>query len=213
MPGREETTRVYLVRHGETDWNREQRLQGVLDVPLNEAGTAQAHRLAVHFATLPIACVVSSLLTRASATAGMFSNACRCPLEFDPRLREIDHGSWSGLTLLDIRQRFPGLVRNEQLMPAAFDISGGERLQDASRRVSAMLTDLLARHEGHSVLVVGHGITLALMWCAANGVDITQFHEHLPPNAGVVLLTFSQRQLVDARTMADAGTASAGVQQ
>ena len=195
--GRE--TRLYLVRHGETDWNREQRLQGVLDVPLNEAGAAQARRLADRFATLPIARVVSSPLVRASATAAMVADACACPLQLEPRLREVDHGSWSGLTLPEIGRRFPSLVRDEQLRPEAFEVSGGERLPDVHRRVSAVLADLLSAHDGESLLVVGHGVTLAVMWCAASGADVAQFSEYLPSNAGSVLLTFSNRRLVDAQ--------------
>jgi probable phosphoglycerate mutase len=207
MP-RSQTTHIYLVRHGETDWNREQRLQGVVDVPLNEAGTAQARHLAHQFAALSIACIISSPLVRASATAAICAEACGCPLRIDPRLREVDHGSWSGLTLPDIGRRFPTLVSNGQLTPAAYDSSGGERLSDVQRRVAATLADLLSRHEGHSVLVVGHGIALALMCCTAGGVDVRRLHEHLPPNAGVVVLTFLKGQLVEARPMVDTAAAT-----
>ena len=77
MP-RSEITHVYLVRHGETDWNCEQRLQGALDVPLNDAGTAQAHRLARRFVAIPIAVVISSPLMRASATAAILAAGFLC---------------------------------------------------------------------------------------------------------------------------------------
>jgi broad specificity phosphatase PhoE len=192
-------TVLYLVRHGETDWNREQRLQGTRDVPLNEAGVAQAHELADYFTALPIACVVTSPLVRASETAAFLADACACPLHVDARLSEIDHGSWSGMTLPDIGQRFPALVDHEQLRPEAFDTSGGERLPDVYRRVSDVLADLLSQNEGKTVLVVGHGITLALMSCAASGVDPALFPEHLPPNATGIVLTFSRRTLVDSQ--------------
>lgn len=201
MAGPEETD-LYLVRHGETDWNREQRLQGILDVPLNRAGVAQARRLADAFARIPVACVVTSPLARASATAVMLARACACPLKTDARLREIDHGAWSGRTLPDLGRRFPSLVRNEQLLPAAFDVSRGEQLADVSRRSADALADLIETYAGRSVVVVGHGVSLAAMWCAAAGLPIARFQECLPPNAGGVVLTFSRRQLVGARTMA-----------
>lgn len=200
MPRSEETV-LYLVRHGETDWNREQRLQGTRDVPLNEAGVAQAHELADYFAALPIACLVCSPLARASETAAILADACACPLHVDARLREIDHGSSTGLTLPDISRRFPLLVEHAQLRPEAFDVSGGERLPDIYRRVSDVLADLLSQHEGESVLVVGHGITLALMSCAASGVALARFAEHMPPNAGGVVLTFSHHTLVDSQPL------------
>jgi broad specificity phosphatase PhoE len=197
MPGCADT-RLYLVRHGETGWNRERRLQGTLDIPLNDVGIVQAHQLAGRFAALPIAGIACSPLARASATGRILANACACPLSIDARLREVDHGSWSGLTLPDIGRRFPALVEHEQLRPEAFDISGGERLDDASRRVGDVLADLLSRHAGQSVLVVGHGITLALMACAARGVEVARFPEHLPPNAGGVMLMFSHQALVES---------------
>lgn len=201
MPG-DLKTYLYLVRHGETDWNREQRLQGTLDVPLNRAGVAQARRLADAFARLPIACIVSSPLARASATAAMLAGASACPLAPDARLREIDHGTWSGRTLPDIGRCFPSLVRDEQLLPEAVEIGGGEQMATVYRRVSDALADSIDAFRGQSVVMVAHGVTLAAMWCAATGLDIARLHESLPPNAGGVVLTFSRRQLVDARTMA-----------
>ncbi len=195
-------THLYLVRHGETDWNREQRLQGTLDVPMNGAGVAQACRLADYFSHVPITHIVSSPLIRATATAAILAEACACPLEIDARLREVDHGIWSGRTLPDIGQEFPSLVRDERLLPEAFAIGRGEQLPDVSRRACEALADLLDAHTGQSVVVVGHGITLAAMWCAATGRDIAQFNECLPPNAGGVVLTFAAREFINAETMA-----------
>ena len=206
MPRSEETV-LYLVRHGETDWNREQRLQGTRDA-LSRAGVVQAHELADSFAALPIACIVTSPLARASETAAILADACACPLHVDARLREIEHGSWSGLTLPDIAERFPLLVEHEQLRPEAFDVSGGERLSDNYHRVSEVLAYLLSQHSGESVLVVGHGITLALMSCAASGIDPASFPEHLPPNATGVVLTYSHRTLVDSQPVCRAKAAT-----
>lgn len=200
-------TVLYLVRHGETDWNREQRLQGTRDVPLNKTGVAQAQQLADYFAALPIAAVITSPLVRASETAAILADACACPLQVDARLSEIDHGSWSGQTLPDIRRTFPALIEHEQLRPEVFDVSGGELLSGIYQRASAVLADLLSQHEGESVLVVGHGITLALMSCAASGVDRARFPEHMPPNAGGVALTFSHHTLVNSQPVRRARSA------
>lgn len=201
MPGVAET-HLYLVRHGETDWNRERRLQGTLDVPLNSAGIAQARRLSDYFGRLPVVCIVSSPLARASATAAILAEACACPHTTDARLREIDHGEWSGRTLPELGQRFPLLLKDERLLPEAFDVSRGEPLMAVYRRASEVLTDLLDAHGGQSVVVVGHGVTLAAMWCAATGLGVARLQERQPPNAGGVVLTFSHRELVDARAIA-----------
>jgi broad specificity phosphatase PhoE len=198
-------THLYLVRHGETDWNRDQRLQGTLDVPLNSAGVAQARRLADYFVPLPIVCIVSSPLARASATAAILAEACTCPHTTDARLREIDHGMWSGRTLPDLSQCFPSLVKDEQLLPEAFAVSGGEPLLAVYRRASEALADLLDVYGGQSAVVVGHGVSLAAMWCAAAGLEMARFHDYQPSNAAGVVLTFAQRHFVDARVMAMAG--------
>lgn len=195
------TTRIYLVRHGETDWNRARRLQGVLDVSLNPAGVIQARRLAARFNGTPVSSIVSSPLARAHATAAAFARTLACPLRTDARLREIDHGSWTGLTLPDIGRRFPDLVRHDQLLPDAFNVSGGEQPAAVYRRASAALRDLVDGNAGGSVVVVGHGVTHALLWCAATGVHLPRFHECLQPNLGVVALTFRRRDLVAARTI------------
>ena len=193
---RSRTTRLYLIRHGETDWNRAQRLQGAIDVPLNEAGTVQAHQLAARFTMLPLACVVSSPLARAWATAVTIARVAACPLRADARLREVEHGSWSGLTLSEIGRRFPSLVGGDRLLPEAFALGGGERLDDVHRRVSAVLADLVAECDGLSVAVVGHGVALALMICAATGLDAMRFNEHPLPNASITCLTFRRSRLV-----------------
>lgn len=193
------TTRLYLVRHGETDWNREQRLQGTRDVPLNSVGAAQARRLAHAFGPIPIACIVTSPLKRASATAVILARARACRVATDARLREIDHGAWSGRTLPDLGCRFPSLVQGGHLSRSAFEVSGGEPLLAVYRRASKALTDVIDGHGGQSVAMVGHGVTLAAVVCAATGLDIERLHEKLPPNAGGAVLTFTGRHLVDAR--------------
>jgi broad specificity phosphatase PhoE len=101
--------------------------------------------------------------------------------------------------LPDIAKCFPSLVKDEQLLPEAFEISRGEPLSAVHRRVSDALADLLDAHEGQSVVVVGHGVTLAAMWCAATGLDTARLNEALPSNIGGVLLTFSRGYLVDTQ--------------
>jgi broad specificity phosphatase PhoE len=193
------TTRLYLIRHGETDWNREQRLQGTRDVPLNTVGAAQARRLAHVLGPIPIACIVTSPLKRASATAVILARGRACSIATDARLREIDHGTWSGRTLPDLGSRFPSLVEGGLFVRSAFEFSGGEPLLAVYRRASTALADVIERHGGQSVAMVGHGVTLAAVVCAATGLDIERLHEKLPPNAGGAVLTFTGRHLVDAR--------------
>lgn len=117
-------------------------------------------------------------------------------------MREIDHGAWSGRTLSELVRCFPSLLKDERLLAEAFAVSRGEPLLAVYRRASEVLTDLVDGHRGQSLVVVGHGVTLAAMWCAATGLGLARLQDYQPPNAGGVVLTFVQRQLVDARTIA-----------
>src|SRR5690349_15996562 len=100
-------TTLLLARHGETDWNREGRWQGWADPPLNELGRRQATRLAEQLRTIPFDAVYSSDLRRAHETAEILAAPHAVPIVVDPALREIDIGSWSGLTRAEIAARFP----------------------------------------------------------------------------------------------------------
>ena len=100
-------TRILLARHGETDWNRIGRWQGHADPPLNEAGREQAAALAERLAGDGIAAIYSSDLRRASATARTVGKQLGLAVVEDPALREIDVGSWSGLTRAEVAERFP----------------------------------------------------------------------------------------------------------
>src|SRR5262249_60844859 len=107
------TTTILLARHGETDWTREGRFQGHADPPLNEAGRAQAIELAERLASTPFDAVYSSDLARAHETAEILASSHGVPVVADPGLREIDVGSWSGLTRAEIEARFPGAEHHD----------------------------------------------------------------------------------------------------
>jgi broad specificity phosphatase PhoE len=146
-------TTILLARHGETDWNRELRFQGHADEPLNDTGRRQAGELAARLAAEPIVAVYASDLRRASETAEIVARRLELPLELDPRLREIDVGSWQGRT-------------REELDGAAWD---GETYDRHRLRVVAALQDIARSHPGECVLVVAHGGTLRRVQEAALG--------------------------------------------
>ena len=151
--------RVLFVRHGETDWNRQQILQGSRDVPLNEAGRQQALAFARRIHGWPVDALYSSDLSRAWETAGILGHS----LNLEPRSsfawREMDLGVWSGLDLEQIKMRFP-----EQMaaLDRGEDISrgGGETWAQLQARTVDELERLSARHAGQVVLVISHGLTL-----------------------------------------------------
>lgn len=163
------TTRFLLVRHGETDWNATGRIQGQRDVPLNDAGRAQAAALARLLVEFAPDGIVSSDLGRAVATAQVIASATGAPLATDPRLREIDNGTWEGLTAAEVTAEapwFPEAVR----AGADFRRSAtGETAEEAGGRVAGLLRDLAEIRQGQTTVVVGHGMALRVGLCLSLG--------------------------------------------
>ncbi|MBI3763708.1 MAG: histidine phosphatase family protein, partial [Chloroflexi bacterium] len=100
-------TRLWLIRHGETDWNVEGRWQGQTDPPLNESGRAQAEALAAQLAGIRIEAIYSSDLQRAHTTARIIARGLGLPVRLDARWREIDQGEWEGLLVTEVAARYP----------------------------------------------------------------------------------------------------------
>jgi broad specificity phosphatase PhoE len=189
-------TEIHLVRHGETDWNRAQRLQGTIDTPLNRTGVVQAHRLADRFRALAVSAVVTSPLARARSTARAIARRSRSALIVDPLLAEIDHGSWAGLTISTIT-RTSGAVIDGQLHPEALEVSGGETLAAAFRRASTVLRRLVAASPTAPVVVISHGVINALLICAAAGEVPAHINQFTQPNGCTYRLRFRRRALVN----------------
>jgi broad specificity phosphatase PhoE len=159
-------TTLLLVRHGETDWNRELRFQGHSDPPLNERGRRQAHDLAARLAGERIAAVYSSDLRRAHETARIVASALGVDLTVVSGLREIDVGSWSGLTRDEIAEQFPdGFAR---WMDGAQGHDGESRDQLRARVVEAV-ERIAAAHPGEQILLVTHGGALRALLTHAEG--------------------------------------------
>jgi len=148
------TTRILLARHGETEWNRVGRWQGQADPPLNDTGRQQARVLAAQLEDDGIAAVFSSDLRRARETARIVAERLGLPLTEEPALREIDVGSWSGLTREEVRDRYPEGFARWLAGEIGHD---GETREELSRRVVAAVERIAAAHVDEHVLVVTHG--------------------------------------------------------
>lgn len=160
---------MLLARHGETDWNRQLRIQGHSDQPLNERGRAQARELARSLADVPFAAVYASDLIRAVETAEIIAREHDLPVRIVPGLREIDVGSWEGLTRDEVLERFPDHRRPD-----------GETREAHRTRVVSALTRIAESHRGEQVLVVTHGGSMRAAWIHA-GAGEPVGH----PNCGV----------------------------
>jgi broad specificity phosphatase PhoE len=170
-------TTLLLVRHGETDWNRDQRWQGHSDPPLNERGREQARRLA---ATLdPPDRIYASDLARARETAAIVAERLRVPVTLDPRLRERGFGAWEGLTMPEIQAQFAADHTRWRAGegPGAADAEPFEAFAD---RVGSFLQEVLERHPGEDVLIVAHGGTIRVIHALACGLDYVRDHRSIP---------------------------------
>jgi probable phosphoglycerate mutase len=163
-------TTVVLVRHGETDWNREQRFQGRADTPLNDAGRAQARELAVTLAGERFAAAYSSPLRRAFETARIVARTHGLEVRKSPALLEVDVGSWSGLTRAEIEARFPDGYRRWLARDLGWE--DGESYHALGRRVVRGLLEIARAHPAEQVLAVTHGgpIRAALLAAQAERV-------------------------------------------
>jgi broad specificity phosphatase PhoE len=158
---------IFLVRHGQTDWNAERRWQGHADPPLNERGRAEARVLADRLAGRGLRRVYSSDLERARETAEIVGAALRLPVKLDERLREVDVGEWSGLTLTEVEERFPDGFRRRREGGTGW--AEGEPFDVMAERVLAALRDLAGRHGDEPVIVVTHGGPIRAVATACRG--------------------------------------------
>jgi phosphoserine phosphatase len=148
---------MLLVRHGESTWNREHRIQGQLDPPLSDEGRRQASTLCRRLAGHPLAGFYSSDLTRAMETASLIGAASGLAPTPVADLREIYLGEWEGLTTEDLAKRYPEAWAGWTVEPSWDLVPGGEGAAAFEGRVEAVLDDIFKRHPEGDVLVVTHG--------------------------------------------------------
>jgi phosphoserine phosphatase len=160
-------TTILLARHGETDWNREGRFQGHADPPLNRTGRAQAVDLSAALMAEQLSAVYSSPLRRALETAEVLAASHGLePVPVDD-LREVDVGSWSGLTRAEVEERFP--AQFARWLDYGQGWEDGETYEEMGRRAVDALLRLAAAHDGERVLAVTHGGPIRAAFAFADG--------------------------------------------
>ncbi len=176
-------TRFCLVRHGETDWNTQRRIQGNLDLPLNATGMVQAHAAARGLAEAGIELIYSSDLARARQTAEAAAQHIGLPLILCEQLRERRFGIFEGLTYDEVKRRFPDVYARFETRDSGFAIPQGESLQQLAARVENALRRIAGDHPGQTVLVVTHGGVLDIAYRLATGRTLDTARDFVIPNA------------------------------
>jgi len=170
--GHSQVTRVIAIRHGETAWNVDNRIQGQLDIPLNETGRWQAHRLALAVAEEGIDAVYSSDLLRAWQTAQSVARGTGRAIVADTGLRERGFGVFEGLTFAEIARRWPEQSERWRRRDPDFGAEGGEVLRDFYSRSVATATRLAGAHPGQTIALVAHGGVMDCLYRAASRVAL-----------------------------------------
>ncbi len=148
--------KLILIRHPETDWNKQKRYMGSADIPLNNKGKKQARIISGYFKNKNISVIYSSKLKRALETAELIAKPHNLKVKQDERLNEIDFGEWEGLTFEQIKKKYPGLAREYLSKPQNIKIPGGESFSEFKNRIKASLEEILVQEEG-DVAIVSHG--------------------------------------------------------
>lgn len=190
LPG-SETTRIVLVRHGETEWNRVERFRGRVDVPLNETGHRQARAVAQRLATWRVDAVYSSPLGRALDTAQPIAAACGRELSVLDSLSDADYGDWAGLSVEEAKGRYPDLFATWRDNPHLTRFPRGESLEQVRRRSWGAIETLCAVPGGMTLALVSHVVVNRLIICSALGLGGDGFWRIGQDNAAISVLEAS----------------------
>ncbi len=168
-------TKFFLVRHGQTEWNRIERFRGRVDIPLNETGRAQARAVAERLAPEQISAVFSSPLSRALETAKPIAEKHGLSVEIMDALTDLDFGSWQGLTPQEVSEKYPETYSDWLFHPERVKMPGGESLDEVRTRVLAAVKDLAPRFEDQTVVLVSHKAVCKVLLCAVLDLDNSHF--------------------------------------
>ena len=187
---------LYIVRHGQTDWNLAHRFQGSQNLQLNSTGQKQAEQLAERLRTIPFDAVYSSPLDRAQQTARAIAAAQGIGSEkilLDQRVREYSFGAWEGVQIDEVQTQQKALWDTYRHRPSAFQIEGSENFNERYRQMQEFYKDLI-RYDGkkRNVLLVCHGIALSILLCAIFDLSVDKCMMFAGKNASVSIVNFER---------------------
>jgi len=183
-------TKLILVRHGQTLWNKELKYQGHSDVVLDEDGLRQAALVGERLKGEKIDAVYSSDLKRAFATAEAIANHHSLPVFIMPGLREMKFGEWEGFTFKFIYERWPEEMDKLFANAREARVPGGETFDEVKSRAAAAVDELVAKHPEQTVVAVCHGGTIRTIICNVLGIDLNRVWDIKQDNTAVNIIEF-----------------------
>ena len=190
-----QATRILAIRHGETLWNVDSRIQGHLDIGLNDTGRWQAERLGMALKDEPMAAIYASDLSRAHDTALYVSRATGVPVVPELGLRERGFGEFEGKTFAEIEIALPDQAQRWRKRDPSFTPAGGESLLQVQARVLATVNRLAKQHPGELIVMVGHGGVMDVLYRAATRLDLQAARTWLLGNTAINRLLWSPEGL------------------
>jgi len=164
---------LILVRHGETLWNKEKRVQGISDIELSEFGLIQAKKLGECLKNNNIESIYSSPVKRAHQTAKLIGKFHEVEIETDIELRELDQGDFEGLTFSELWEKHSSFLRQWMADPASIVMPNGESLTELQNRAWGVIEDIAKKSK--NTVVVSHNFTITSILCKIQGISLSQF--------------------------------------
>ena len=190
------TTKLVLVRHGQTEWNVAGRYQGQSDVRLSAEGIEQAKSLAEHFPEDNIKAIYSSSLSRAAETARSIAAVYHLPVCLEDDLQELDFGSWEGMTYAQISKLWPQEIAAFFSRPDMLDIPQGESFSALQERAINKIKEIILNHENDTVVIVAHGAILRTILAFALHMPLRYLWSLRQFNTAVNILSFNQGNFI-----------------
>lgn len=178
-------TRICFVRHGETDWNVEKRIQGQTDIPLNEIGRAQALAMAFNAAHVSFKAIYSSDLMRAAETARVLAVREELDVQPLPQLRERHYGIFQGITATEGAARYPEAYLRYMARDVGYDFETGESIDQLVMRVSEAINWMVRHHTGQTIAAVTHAGVLDILYRKATGRPLHTPRDFVIPNCAL----------------------------
>ena len=210
------TTKFILIRHGETNWNREGRYQGQIDTALSDYGRNQGAKITTALESVPIDVCYSSPLKRSYDTAKMGLGERDITINTDDRLLEINHGAWEGLLASEVEKRWPDIL--EKWRTTVVDAQmpgGGENIVDVKNRAMEAFEEYAREHEGKTILVAAHDAINKAVLCAILDIDLSKFWQVKQDNTCINVFEYENGKwrLVLMNSTAHLGFLFSGIEQ
>jgi broad specificity phosphatase PhoE len=189
-------TRIYLIRHGTTEWNREEIFRGRADCALNDTGRAEAQAVAAYFQGVEIEKIYSSPLSRADETAKAIAAKRGLPVIPNSAFIDLDFGEWQGLPLKEVREKYPDLYRVWRERPQDVTFPGGENLARVRARAWEGLLRVVQENREKTALIVSHRVITKVLICAALGLDNSHFWQIKQDTTAINCLEYARDQFV-----------------